>query len=150
MHANDLAHLEAELGIRLHEDYRKLLLEYPFKEDVWELMDDPTALLEENISLREADRWGFRWEEYFFWIGNDGLGGFYFLNCRDAHCTVYYLDHGTPAKTIDNHDLLVPCPLREFVDDCKKGEAEFERYEAERQQRMESRQWWQFWIPKRL
>jgi hypothetical protein len=101
-----------------------------------------------NRGCRAESPWGFSWDHHVWWVGGDGSGGLYFINCRDnASCHIYYLDHGDPAEDFDEQARLKPRLLSECVRDLEQSEAEFEHDRIRLLQRIADRQWWQFWIP---
>lgn len=121
---------------------------YPFDGLREELMNSESHLRENNTAFRNQDRWGFRWEDRFWWIGGDGAGGVYFINTEEETSDVYYCDHEDPAKDFDDGDRLFSSDIGSHLSDIVELEQEMERHDAQMKVSVANRRWWQFWIPR--
>ncbi len=148
MNDEQIANLESEFGIRFPVEYRDNLHAYAFAGDTEEFTADVSVLSECNHGIRAEPPWGFQWEDRFWWVGGDGSGGLFFINCQDEPCRVYYLDHENPAESFADQSCLKPRLLTEFISDLRQAESEWEEVRQRLLKRIAERRWWQFWIPK--
>lgn len=140
--------MSLSLAFDVSADYRDILLTYPFAGSIEELTANVSVLSDFNHSLRGESPWGFPWEAQFWWVGGDGSGGLFFINCKEEPCRIYYLDHEDPAESFTDQPRLKPRLLTEFICELFEVESEFEQERQRRVKRIAERRWWQFWIPK--
>ena len=141
--------LERKFSVVLPADYVSAVTEsYPFAEQSHQLDTDFESLRRDNLGSREDNRGGFPWRDSYWMIGDDGSGGFYFINTTDSATTVYYCDHEDMPTSIEDTDRIHVSSLSDFI---AEG-IEMEEWAAEQNRKMTekvaSRRWWQFWIPK--
>jgi len=123
---DDLNLLQVMLGVRLPEDYQKVLLAYPqwlsiLRRDMgWkqespadrELLNDPWQLLKDNHCVRmlrtpwtEDDG---PWPDRYFVVGNNECGDYWTLNLSEPGSSIYFYDHekGLFTKQFDTVDAF--------------------------------------------
>jgi hypothetical protein len=135
MTAADLQRLEKELAISLPTDYKTLMTAYPFPADSFSadcLLPDSADRLLELSSDRQ------KLPPHSYIIGDDSADETYFLDASRESSPVYVFEvvSGKVSERFPN--------LEAYVRHCKKTDENLLRYAA----RVESRKWWQFWIPK--
>ena len=141
--------LEREFSVILPADYVSAVTDsYPFAEPSYQLETDFESLRRDNLGSREDHPWGFPWSDDYWMIGDDGAGGFYFINTADGSTTVYYCDHEDMPSSIDDTDHIHVSSFSDFI---AEG-IEMDEWAAEQDRKMNekvaSRRWWQFWVPK--
>jgi hypothetical protein len=94
--ATDLTRIEAALGIRLPDAYRRLVV--PFPVPAWrgnadtELWDAPDRLIELNRELRAGFAFVRSWPPHLFALGRDGSGSATAIDLRDPAAPVLWAD----------------------------------------------------------
>ncbi len=146
----DIDRIERELDIELPEEYKSILLAYPFAHDsvVYEddLFGDAATLISRN---QESGQYGFMvhdWPSHYLVIGTDGAGNDFFIDLQAAGSAVYIADHEVTSKSKRLEYRLTAPSITDFVDLLKKQEAEFEEEERQAAERRLNRKWWQFWL----
>ncbi len=131
----DFQRLERELTISLPNDYRTLMTAYPFPADSFSadclLPNSADRLLELSCARQKLP-------PHSFIIGDDSADETYFLDASREHSPIYVFD-------VESGKVRERFPsLDAYVQHCRKTDEELRRYA----ERVESRKWWQFWIPK--
>ncbi len=150
MSLKELEQLEAEFKLTLPKEYKKALLQPFISKNNLEFELDLAELRRNNLEFRDTDPWEFPWSDQFWWIGADGAGGFYFIDCKHSECEVLYFDHEAPAENIQDREQLHPQSLEDFFTYLKESELEAERYKENLLNKINNRKWWQIWIPRKL
>ena len=91
MTEKDIKEVESELGKTFPKGYRSLLLDYP--QELMDLGLDEKILINDKETLLALNE---KWHEWIgslaiIAIGEDGDGGYYFINMQDE--TIYELDY---------------------------------------------------------
>jgi hypothetical protein len=135
MTTSDFQRIERELAIHLPDDYKSLMMTYPFAPESF----TADCLLPNNAGrLLEIAKDRQKLPPYSFIIGDDSADETYFIDISRAHSPVFVFD-------VPNGEVSERFPgLGAYVEHCKKTDAELSEYAK----RMENRKWWQFWIPK--
>lgn len=109
---DDLNKIEKELGIKLPNGYKEVMLNYPFSSTQYSnvqesLSDNPENLINLNLFYREHGYKGKVFPEYFFIIGTTGNNGIYFIDLRRDDETIYSIDNDTKynPKSIQKEKL---------------------------------------------
>ena len=110
MDAQALDRIQSALQVRLPEDYRTLLLDYPFPtmkgNDDSPLFDDPEAVLDLNRKYRAGFAGMKPWPASYLFIGDDGAAGCYALDLARTPSKVLFLDHGDcEASQVESESL---------------------------------------------
>ncbi len=98
---DDVSRIERELGITVPEDYRALVTDYPA--ELWkhvsdfDLLDDPSGVIEINREVRTGDFYDLTWPEEYFAIGETRRGDYYCLDLSNDASPVIYFDHEAKA-----------------------------------------------------
>lgn len=141
--------MEEVTGVRLPEGYRRLLADEADRVGSdGEVTRDAAVLVRMNQEFREDCPYGFRWEDGFWWMGDDGAGGFYFIDLRGGGSRVYYVDHENAAESIDDEARISAWDFEAFVAEVRENDERTARMDAEIRAMVAGRKWWQFWIPK--
>lgn len=149
MNHDDALQLEAEFEVKFPVAYRGAVTDaYPFGDVTEELDTDAESLRRSNHGCRKEDPWGFAWKKNYWCIGGDGAGGFYFIDTQQSDSTVYYCDHEGMPTSIEDVDHIIVSSFQEFIDDIKQLEQDIAKWDEEMKERVTSRKWWQFWIPR--
>jgi hypothetical protein len=149
MNQDNAATLESEFGIHFPSAYRHAITySYPFTDETEELNRDPTCLRSSNAEFRSTPPWGFPWRPEYWCIGDDGTGGFYFIDTSKDDSTVYYCDHEDMPDPIDDVEQLYATPFAEFIQKVLDSNEHMKQWEEEMKDRVARRRWWQFWIPR--
>lgn len=149
MNTQDIAVLEEQFKITLPEDYASVVTgEVAAQLSAMALEVDPAILREANENHRKDCPWGFAWRDSFWWIGEDGAGGFYFIDTEEKTSTVYYFDHESSPLTFDDREPFYPSDIGNHVSDEVEIEAEMKVHDRRMALRVAERKWWQFWVPK--
>ena len=149
MNQDDTASLESEFGIHFPSAYRHAVTDsYPFTDETEEFDTDPTSLRTSNAECRSTSPWGFPWKPEYWCIGGDGAGGFYFIDTSKDDSTVYYCDHEDMPESMDDEERLSVTPFPEFIQEVLDGKEHMKQWREEMKNRVASRRWWQFWIPR--
>lgn len=103
-----LDQMEAELAVKLPEDYRQWALGLPPVSDdldSWHLFfNDPDYLIEINRELREEGCYDEAWSHHLFAIAQAD-GNYYFMNLADPNSPIYYTNHDCgPYYEADNFE----------------------------------------------
>ena len=147
MTLEDVSNIQLELDLLLPEDYRQVLLHYPFASDAYydELFGDASYLVDTNQGYLEGSFFGQTWHSHHLIIGDDGAGNVYFLDLRRESSPVLFADHETTAA---RHYLAVTekAPnIEAWVQQIRQQQAEAEAEEKAEVERRQNRRWWQFW-----
>jgi hypothetical protein len=149
MNQDEAFSLEAQFGIQFPPEYRRAVTDAcPFRGPTEELDTDAESLRKTNEGFRGTEPWGFPWKLHYWCIGGDGAGGFYFIDTKEHPISVYYCDHEDMPTSIEDTDHIHVATFEEFVREVQEGEDEMEKWDAHMRERVASRRWWQFWIPK--
>lgn len=143
MTQEDLARIEAELGVKLPAPYRRTLLQPASalgqpQLDEPELSLDAGRIVENTRVWREAQR---PWPPTLVYIGDDGGEEAYFLDITEDPSPVLVYSHETgkiereAAPDIDTYVTSVQQLVLEAEEDKRTMN---ERYQRKR--------WWEFWI----
>ncbi len=135
MTTSDFQRIERELSISLPSDYRSVMTAYPFPPESFSadcLLPDSVDRLLEISSERQ------KLPPNSFIIGDDSADEIYFLDVTRAHSPVFVFD--VPSGNVREEFPSFGA----YVEDCKETDDELCRYA----ERVKSRKWWQFWIPK--
>jgi cell wall assembly regulator SMI1 len=142
--SDQLDRVERELGIRLPNDYRALVLTYPTglgsSGPDYELLDDPEQLITTNRYLRENGFFDMPWPAHFFSFGGDGSGNEYYLDLRQEPSPVYFADH---EGTLYSEQWP---SLEAWLAERIKEQSEWEEEERQRAARKAGKRWWRFWV----
>src|SRR5919106_6101420 len=125
MTQDDLSKIERELNIRLPEEYRRVMVDYPFASSSFaqdcELPDDPDRVIESNRQLRREGFFGQPWPQSRFSFGGDGSGNEYYLDLKQSPSPVFLADH-------EGSDVEVEAPdFGSWVGDRAREYAKWER-----------------------
>src|SRR5690606_10653987 len=128
---------------------RDLLIHYPFPEDRAELTADFQTLRREDETALIPRSWGLPWTENLWWVGEDGAGGFFFIDCAESPTRIYHWDHADAAVDCADRESMSPRSVLEAVEDIRQADRDDEAWRQHRLEQIANRRWWQFWIPKR-
>lgn len=142
--------LESEFSLRLPDWYLALVARNSGKRETDAVSQSADHLRSLNHDCRENDAWGCEWTDHYWAFGGDGSGGIYFLNAGQPEALVYYIDHEDPPTSIDDTDTISIMTADDFQKDLDEMEADFQRRCAELRDKIRTRRWWQFWIPKTI
>ena len=139
MTPNELQSLQSALGLKLPDEYRQALLEYPLPRDLhstemW-LLDNLTELRDLNDGWRKMGR-----PPALVVIGEDGGEESYVLDTRTPPYPVLAYSYET--------DDVEPY-ASSFQEFLERQRREFRDIELDRQRMAEAyanKRWWQFWI----
>ena len=146
---NEVILLEAEFGVHFPSSYRRALTDlHPFTSPTRELDSDPVSLKLSNTAFRKTAPYGFPWQPAYWCIGDDGAGGFYFVNTSQDDSTVFYCDHEDMPESMDDEERLGVRPFAEFIQEVLYRKEQMRQWEEEMKSRVANRRWWQFWIPR--
>ena len=143
MTLEDIARIEAELGVRLPEDYRTLMRAYPFPPDSFTaefaIADDASHLIEinrERITQSLPNKNGRnRPPASYFEIGGDGGEESYLIDLSQPESPVYVYE-------LETAELRQAAPeLKSFVAQCAAADEVIRRDEETVGRNL----WWQFW-----
>lgn len=99
MTLDGIRQIESGLGVRLPNDYKALVTNYPpelFEHSSdFDLMDDPERVITINQELRTGPFYGIRWPEDYFAIGENGCGDYHCLDLSGRSPGVLFFDHET-------------------------------------------------------
>ena len=146
--SKSLERVKEELGIKLPEEYERLVREIP--PDIPDAAEldisvDPDWLIQHNMDLRADPGFFFDrkepWPDYFYVLGEDGNGNAFYLDLRESSTpAVYFLDHELPdtdhikaANSISEWLTDVRARLKEY----RRNAAALEEYERRRVRRSE-------------
>ena len=106
MTKSDILDIEKALSIQLPEDYKKVMLAFPFTEDAgtinWSMWDRADKIIEWTKKYREGYSRAPNWESHMLLIGDE----------HDACPIMLNLKNGTVIKT--NHGDTSLGPLNEY------------------------------------
>jgi hypothetical protein len=143
MTPDDLSRIERDLDIQLPDEYRRVMLAYPFGSSSFaqdcELPDDPDRVIETNRLLRREGFFGQPWSESRFSFGSDGSGNEYFLDLKRSPSPVFLADHEGSDVEVEASDFA------SWVQERAREYDAWERDDRLKEQRRMSRRWWQFW-----
>lgn len=152
--AESIRRIEEQLGLIVPDEYRQVLLAYPFERDSdsyqWDLFGDAEAILKENQVYRDMGFFGQKWPDNYLVIGGDGLGNVYYLDLSRRNSPVFFADHeDTSYSQVIEAEEVAPS-VAAWVEQIKKEETLFKAEEQERErqsaERKANKKWWQFWI----
>lgn len=144
-----VAELESRFSRTFPVDYRAFLIDYPFAKDQRELTANPQTLAAENQPPQSALAYGLKWSDRLWWVGDDGCGGFYFIDCAEEPTRIYYWDHESGPPDLEEREDLSPRSIEEAVADIRQLIADLAENRQRRLHQIANRRWWQFWVPKR-
>jgi SMI1-KNR4 cell-wall len=137
MTAVEIDGIERVLGLRLPDDYRRTMQNYPFGPGTLGadmLADDAQLIARANKAPHDIIREGPPTRDYL-WIGSDGGEGQFYLDLRASPHPVHAFDLETGELT------LFASHLDEFVKKCTVIDSEVD----EDERRAGEKKWWQFW-----
>jgi hypothetical protein len=144
MTPEDIARIEAELGVRLPEDYQALMRAYPFPPDSFTaefaLLNEATRLIEINRERSEQSQPAYKKGRTeppasYFQIGGDGGEESYLIDLARSHSPVYVYD-------LESAELRQAAPsLESFVAQCAATDEMIRRDEES----TAGKRWWQLW-----
>ena len=128
MAATDIHEIEISLDIKLPEEYKLLLSNYPESlgkkslgltedeegpEQLY-LLKSPKDIIEYNMSEREDannNEYDFelKWNKNLFLIGHDGTGGIYYINLKEKKPKVYFF------HIADDEIEIIAKDLKEYI-----------------------------------
>jgi hypothetical protein len=114
-----IAELEARIGLKFPTGYRNALLSCGIDPSSEEFCRIPAELIRSNDGLREFAPPELGWSGNHWWIGDDGSGGFHFLDLTDPESTVLYYDHEVPPEHPNDRERLKPQTLDAFLASCE-------------------------------
>ena len=133
---DELTKLERKLDVKLPEEYKKTLLNYPFEKDSFAytcmLMADVNILIEWNSESESLVKNGFM-------IGGDGGEESYYIDLYDEHHPVFSFDMETD-KTV-----LFAKNIADYLAKIIEIEKNIELDEELVKKRRENSKWWEFW-----
>jgi len=147
-----LRDIERALGRVLPEDYRRLLLAYPFAPDSdraqWDLYSDKDTIIEENQAL-QGGFFGQTWPDDWLVIGGDGLGNLYYLDLSRKPSPVFSADHERTAHS-DQIEAEEAAPsVTVWIEQIQQEDADAMAWEQKQEQEAAewkaNKKWWQFW-----
>lgn len=97
-----ITQIEAALGVALPQHYVELVTNYPtelLETDApdFALLDDPKAVIEENMAVRGKPFYGGMWPDNFLIIGTNGCGDLYVTKLNGEEFSTGFFDHEKPA-----------------------------------------------------
>lgn len=139
MKEDELRRIEAELRLTLPDDYRRLMLAFPFRplgrDSVYWLYDDPDDVIRATREPLHGYYEGAALLPTHVAIGETAMGDQYLLNLARTPWPVLCLSHETHEVEEDYPDLA------SFVTGWTKEVAE----PTEQSERNRPRRWWKFW-----
>ena len=138
MNEKDFSSIEADLELKLPEQYRQIMKVYPLEEVNSDFYPQAQLVLDSNRSLRQDGFFEQIWPKEFFAFGDDGCGNYWFLDLRSTSESVYQADHEDVFSPDEVEEMFFMSNLQEFADYCNQMEAEIK---AEQSQKP----WWKFW-----
>jgi len=149
MTPEDIANLQRDFGLSFPEDYiRAVTGEVAQSLKAYSLEVAESEVREANSNFRKECPWDFAWEKHFWWIGEDGAGGFYFIDTMESPCRVYYFDHESSPLDFTDRSEFYPSDIGNHLSDAIELEAEGNAYDERMKDGVQQRKWWQFWIPR--
>ena len=115
MDESSVTALEAQFGLAFPSAYRAALQSLDLDPASEELCSIQAELIRSNVGLRQFAPPELGWSQSHWWLGGDGSGGFYFINCNDPTTTVLYYDHEVPPKSPNDIDRLKPRSFDTFL-----------------------------------
>jgi hypothetical protein len=113
MNRLELEQIEKKLNIQLPMSYKKLVAPLPVAQDRgsthgW-LWDDSKKIIEYNLYLRQEHNW----PNHYFCVGEDGSGGQFLIDLREAETLVQRTEFENLSTLLPAtfDDTLTPLPL---------------------------------------
>ena len=113
MNRLELEQIEKKLNVQLPMSYKKLVAPLPVARDRgstkgW-LWDNPEKIIEYNLYLRQEHGW----PDYYFCVGEDGSGGQFLIDLREAETLVQRTEFENLSTLLPAtfDDTLTPLPL---------------------------------------
>lgn len=137
--------IEAELKIRLPEDYRKTMLEFPLQEDGTEplLYEDLEQVLRVNRKFKKS---GFRGEALppsVFVVGGNRAGDVYFIDTERENSPVFAVTSEMESFDVDDLERFRHgFTFSTWVGELMSGQDWYREVQRSRKKK----KWWQFWI----
>jgi len=102
MNIGEVNQVARALGIVLPRHYIELITNYPIELVATDapdfgLMDDPAALIEENLAVMGQSFYGGTWPKNLLIIGTNGCGDLYVTKLDGTEFSVGFFDHEVPA-----------------------------------------------------
>jgi hypothetical protein len=122
MTEGDLARIEAALGLQLPEDYRAVMVNYPFAPDSWpdqaEIPNDANFIIAENVEIRKDGLYGPAWTEHHFAFGFTSAGHAFAMDTSNATSPVLLVNRETHefSKETDTFEQWVQLRIKWYVD----------------------------------
>jgi hypothetical protein len=148
MYSQAITELEQRFHVALPAPYRAALIESAAKFASEEFCTNADDLAISNDGCRKNGVWGLPWPNNFWWVGDDGCGGLYFINCDEPDGHVYYFDHEDAPNSFDEIEKLKFKSLAAFLVSIEEGERQFENDCEVLLEKIRNRKWWQFWVPR--
>lgn len=149
MNPHEIARIERHFHLSLPEGYVRVIGGSTARRlGAMALETDASRLKEANEGHRRDCPWGFEWRSSFWWIGEDGAGGFYFIDTAEGSSTVYYFDCESSPLRFKDRSLFSPSEIDRHVASEEEMESEMLRRDEAMTSRVSRRRWWQFWLPK--
>lgn len=118
----NFAIIEEDLNIILPQSYKDAIRNYPFKnmDDIDNIEDslikNKDRVVALNLKLRKDGFGDSQWPKFFFVIGEDGSGNYYFMNLKSkSDERVFYADHESDFEPIKLEDYLYDTNLGAFI-----------------------------------
>ncbi len=140
-----LSAIESGLRIRLPEDYKSTLLDFPLTGDGEEplLYEDLDLIYRVNREFRESGFRGNNWPESLFVIGGNRAGDVYFVDLARDDSPVFAITHEMEQFDPEEIDRFRQgFSFSSWVGELMSGQ---EWYREVRRKRA-TKKWWQFWI----
>lgn len=124
MNLNDLAYIEEQLGVKLPEPYKKVMLDYPFKDEYYDfvkgdLFDEPNKIIELNQQYRTNGRDKKRWPHRLFIIGAIDENNINFIDLDSEKEEIFFLSDEDKFTEKNIKKLLFSYDFEEFIDQMK-------------------------------
>ncbi len=115
MDQSSVVSLETQFGVRFPAAYRAALQSPDLDPASEELCIIKAELIRSNEALLQFAPPDLGWSQSHWWLGADGSGGFYFIDCNDPSSTVLYYDHEVPPESPNDIERLKPRSFDSFL-----------------------------------
>lgn len=138
MTKHELNKVESLFALKLPQQYRALMLNYPFVDDSWAndcaMPNDPQIVIEMNKDKSFLGKFTQEPSRYFQ-IGSDGGEFYYYIDLQNPDCPVYAADLETGSFSQEASDFKI------WVQQLNNADEEIRLDRIE----MSRKRWWQFW-----
>ena len=148
MNHDEAAELEREFGVVFPAAYRVAITRVSPQIDSEAFVTSAESLRYLNRGYRDNDPLRFPWKPHYWCIGEDGAGGFYFINTNESDSKVFYCDHEDVPSSIDDTDRMAKRSFEDYLQDIEQQEKEYHEWNTAMTNRTRNRRWWQFWVPR--